>query len=246
MTNSLFMVIPELNAKIRRTEDGRCSIYDLIGAAGKGSPRSVWKRLTSVYPEVFEKIDSFKFPGRGQQETPVTDLKGWLYILGLLPGTMGRKYREEAAQLVTRYIRGDVVLASEVISLQNQLRLPVTSKHNSESKKLERDLEAELLYWLDQQGIIAEQQVASRGKRTDVWIPGECFLELKRGKVTGDDVCQATKYYTLYSRQIILVGETLSLRAGEGISAINKITRKNALAFVTWSGIKTYLKARLA
>lgn len=127
------------------------------------------------------------------------------------------------------------------------VRLPVTPKRkSSKPKKLERDLEAELLYWLDQRGVMAEQQVASRGKRTDVWIPGKCFLELKRGRVTGDDVCQAAKYFTLYSRQIILVGETMSPRAGEGISAINAVVKEDALAFVTWSGVRTYLEARLA
>lgn len=114
MTKPILTIVPELGAKIRRTEDGRCSVYDLIGAAGKGNPRDAWKSLIEEYPEVVGKTDNFKFPGRGQKETPVTDLEGWFYILGLLPGAMGKKYREEAAQLVTRYVQGDVTLAAEV------------------------------------------------------------------------------------------------------------------------------------
>ncbi|MFG6094349.1 hypothetical protein SPB21_03825 [Leptothoe sp. ISB3NOV94-8A] len=115
MTKPILTIVPELGAKIRRTEDGRCSVYDLIGAAGKGSPREVWKRLVATYPEVVAFCDDFKFPGRGQKKTPVVDLQGWLQILGLLPGAMGKKYREEAAQLVTRYIQGDATLALDVI-----------------------------------------------------------------------------------------------------------------------------------
>ena len=114
MTDSLFMIIPELAAKIRRTDDGRCSVYDLISATGKGNPRDVWKTLVSRHPEVVGKTDNLKFPGSGQRETPITDLRGWLYILALLPGAMGKKYREEAAQLVTRYMKGDQSLIDEI------------------------------------------------------------------------------------------------------------------------------------
>lgn len=115
MTKPILTVVPELGAKIRRTEDGRCSVYDLITAAGSKSARKVWQRLKEAHPEVVPKCHDFKFPGRGQQNTPVTDLQGWLYILALLPGAMGKKYREEAANLVTRYIQGDAELALEVI-----------------------------------------------------------------------------------------------------------------------------------
>jgi hypothetical protein len=68
-------IIPELdNAEIRRTPDGRASVYDLISVIGQQkSPREVWKRLSNNYPEVVTKCDSFRFSGRGQQNTPVTE-----------------------------------------------------------------------------------------------------------------------------------------------------------------------------
>jgi hypothetical protein len=120
--------------------------------------------------------------------------------------------------------------------------LPVSRKHKKR-KKLEVTLEAELLQWMDSEGIGAEQQVLAMGKRTDVWMPGICFLELKRGKVNGDDVCQAIKYYQLYSKPVVLIGETLMPRAGEGIAAINAIAGVDALCFITWSGARTYITA---
>jgi hypothetical protein len=110
-------IIPELdNAEIRRTPDGRASVYDLISVIGQQkSPREVWKRLSNNYPEVVTKCDSFRFSGRGQQNTPVTDRQGWAYIIGLLPNAIGKKYREETAKLVIRYLDADVTLAEDIV-----------------------------------------------------------------------------------------------------------------------------------
>lgn len=79
MSKKLLTVIPELdNAAIRRTPDGRCSVYDLISVAGgQKNPRQAWERLIERYPEVVPKCDNFKFPGRGQRQTPVTDREGF-------------------------------------------------------------------------------------------------------------------------------------------------------------------------
>lgn len=116
MVKKLMTVIPELdNAAIRRTGDGKCSVYDLISVVGgQKNPRQAWESLVKRYPEVVPKCDNFKFPGRGQKETPVTDREGWAYILGLLPGVMGQTYRESAASLVMQYLDGDVKLAAEI------------------------------------------------------------------------------------------------------------------------------------
>lgn len=118
---TILTIIPELNeATIRRTPNGQCSVYDLIAAVGnQKNSRHAWNRLTERYPEVVPKCDNFKFPGRGQRETPVTDREGWAYILGLLPGVMGKKYRESSASLVVRYLDGDIKLAAEVVDRNN-------------------------------------------------------------------------------------------------------------------------------
>lgn len=117
MLKKLTTVIPELNnAAIRRTPDGRCSVYDLIEVAGgHKNPRQAWSDLKSQFPEVVQKTDNFKFPGQGQKQTPVTNREGWAYILGLLPGVMGRTYREEAAKLVLRYLDADINIAAEIV-----------------------------------------------------------------------------------------------------------------------------------
>ena len=93
--------------EIRMTDDGRFSVYDIIEViGGKKNPRDAWKALCEQYLEVVGKTDSYKFPGKGQQPTPVTDEHGVLYIIGLLPGTVGRSYREDAAKMMIAKIKG--------------------------------------------------------------------------------------------------------------------------------------------
>jgi hypothetical protein len=101
---------------IRKTEDGKISVYDLISVVGdQKSPREVWNRLTEQFPEVVAKCDNLKFKGAGQRNTPVTDKEGALYIIGLLPGAIGKKYRAEAAKLVLQYLEDPEALAKSAI-----------------------------------------------------------------------------------------------------------------------------------
>lgn len=117
MSKKFDLMIQELdNARIRRTPDGRSSVFDLIRIVGEQkNPHEFWKRLSEEFPEVLTYCENFKFPGKGQREPPVTDLKGWGYILGLLPGAMGHRYRESAASLVTRYLNADISVAEDIV-----------------------------------------------------------------------------------------------------------------------------------
>lgn len=102
------------DGKVRKTEDGRYSVFDVIQFCGKKNPRATWDRLCETYEEVVAKADSFKFPGRGQQGTPVANRENILYLLGLLPGAIGRAYREEAARVFLEYLDADPKLAVRI------------------------------------------------------------------------------------------------------------------------------------
>ncbi|WP_104992766.1 hypothetical protein [Deinococcus sp. NW-56] len=103
---------------IRRTDDGRISVFDALQVVGAKNPRDMWKRLVDAFPEVVEICDNLRFPGAGQRLTPVTDEAGWRRIVSVLPGMLGRKYRAEANALVDRYLAGDATLAAELIDRQ--------------------------------------------------------------------------------------------------------------------------------
>ena len=102
-----------------REQDGRWSVYDMIKViGGQKNPHDAWKRLTVSYPEVLAKCEDWKFPGAGQRNTPVCDRQVALEIIGLLPGAVGKKYREEAAKLFLRYVDADITLADEIVQRQ--------------------------------------------------------------------------------------------------------------------------------
>jgi hypothetical protein len=104
-------------ATIRVTPTGQPSVFDMIRVlGGQKNPRDVWERLTESHPEVVGKCDNLKFPGRGQRETPVARTKEDAYvILGLLPGAVGRKYREDAARLFVAYLDNPAGLANSLV-----------------------------------------------------------------------------------------------------------------------------------
>lgn len=104
------------DGEIRMTSSGQASIFDIIRVlGGQKSPHKVWERLCESHAEVLTKCQNFRFPGQGQRETPVAKTKeDVFYILGLLPGTVGRKYREEAAKLFVSYLETPDKLAAEV------------------------------------------------------------------------------------------------------------------------------------
>lgn len=88
----------------RITEDGRFSIFDvLVGFEVCKSSRNapeVWKRIHTEHSEVITFCDNFKFPGRGQRETPVATEEGIYQVLMLCPGKKGAEFRAWAAKLV--------------------------------------------------------------------------------------------------------------------------------------------------
>jgi hypothetical protein len=109
---SILALLSFENDSIRTTEDSQMSVFDFIRVVGgQKSEREVWTRICKQYPEVVTFCDNFQFAGKGQRETPVAGKEGILCILGLLPGTVGKKYRQEAARLVLAFYNSPEELA---------------------------------------------------------------------------------------------------------------------------------------
>ena len=68
--------------------------------------------------DVREKITDLKFKGRGQRATPVTDVKGIVEVIMLLPGRHAARVRRQAAELLCRYLGGDLALVDEVCRIR--------------------------------------------------------------------------------------------------------------------------------
>jgi hypothetical protein len=114
--------------QIRKTTDSRISVLDVIGAATGSSPTvcsHTWNRLQEAFPEVGSVASNFKFPGQGQRETPVTDARGIVEIVMILPGRAAASVRKQAASVLVRYLGGDPSLVEEIADNRlAQARLP--------------------------------------------------------------------------------------------------------------------------
>ena len=105
--------------QIRTTSENppRVSVIDLaVLATGKDQNNSAkdFRRLLAEHPEVDSICDDFRFPGKGQRSTKVTDARGVVEIIMLLPGRHAALVRRQAAELLVRYLGGDLTLVAEI------------------------------------------------------------------------------------------------------------------------------------
>jgi hypothetical protein len=110
-------------ARIRKTDDvpPRISIIDLTEAVtGTLNPRRSWADLSKRFEDehLHFAYTLVKFPGRGQNDTPVTDARGVVTIINSLGGPRAVKFRQKFADTLVRYLGGDETLIGEIRSIR--------------------------------------------------------------------------------------------------------------------------------
>jgi hypothetical protein len=112
--------ITEAELRRIRKADGKVAVCDVIRAVtGQGATTcsKTWHRLTDSHPELLEMCKSCKFKsaGRGShKETVVTDARGIVQIMMLLPGQAAAAFRKNAAVVIVRYLGGDPCLVEQI------------------------------------------------------------------------------------------------------------------------------------
>ena len=95
-------------ANIRKTDSPpRISVVDVVAAITGMTGANAghyYERLRDSHPEVCTICTNYRFPGRGQRNTPVTDARGIVEIIMLLPGRHAARVRRQAAELLVRYL----------------------------------------------------------------------------------------------------------------------------------------------
>ena len=76
------------------------------------------RAVVRSHKAVDENIVLWQFPGERQRGTPVTDVRNIVELVMLLPGKRAATVRRQAAELLVRYLGGDIRLVDEV--LQNR------------------------------------------------------------------------------------------------------------------------------
>jgi hypothetical protein len=106
------------DTRLRKTNEKppRVAVFDVIAAilGESNNPRTTFQRLSKLYPEAVARCDTFKFPGQGQNFTPVTDARGFVMIVNILPGHRAAQFRSASADIVVRFLGGDMTLVEEI------------------------------------------------------------------------------------------------------------------------------------
>ena len=148
----------------------------------------------------------------------------------------------------TKSIRVDRIPISGITMLVSlaECQKQEKSKLKKESQALEREKEAHLYNWLRINGIDAERQVKTSSDHfMDIWIPGKMMIEVKRGNITANDVCQCIEYASEYKLPIILIGEKISGSASRGLKGFNALCPDHKIIHLSWDAVYHFLKGNL-
>ena len=161
---------------IRKTAEDppRVSVLDVISAVtglDSGNSTNYLNRLKEQFPEVTTNCSLFKFPGKGQRDTPITCARGVVAIVMLLPGRAAARVRKEAASTLVRYLGGDLSMVEELA--RNYLTQQELDEDDPmrifgqavESDTIKRKREEVTLAELDLQ--LAEQEGARKRRRIE-------------------------------------------------------------------------------
>jgi hypothetical protein len=129
------------DAKIRITPTGMISIYDVIAFFGYENARERLGAIKKQFPEVVRDTYSFKFSGQGQTSTPVAKLQTIIEMVNVMNGPKVAKYRRKFAQIIVRYMGGDLTLVDEILA--NHERVAQLPEDSPERKMLNAPTDVE-------------------------------------------------------------------------------------------------------
>jgi hypothetical protein len=173
-----------------------------------------------------------------------------LLLLGASKGMHTNAYSTLAELLdnqgidISRYTLSEIRAAGEEKLQERHYAWESLRKEQKKTLRshAENDFESSLVSFLSSKGIRFERQINHGKSRFDILIPGELIIEVKAGKVNGDDACQALDYLAFSQLDVLLVGSGLSNSATRAIEAANKISKDNKILFVTKSACFPYLR----
>ena len=110
--------------QVRKTEEdgtARVSVIDVVsaitGQGGRGAAVQ-FGRLVAQYPGVDGNCILYKFAGARQRNTLVCDVRSVVEIILLLPGAQAARLRRQVAELVVRYLGGDLTIIDDVCRIR--------------------------------------------------------------------------------------------------------------------------------
>lgn len=171
--------------------------------------------------------------------------EGGLYVTGLEKVITNVRHETNGVPIMYVFEDWDCLFSAIPQPVINLDLYPKIDKKQKKVKVKESFLEENLVKWLSDNGVECFRQTQVQKGRTDIWIPGACFLELKRGKITSKDFCQALRYNTSTDRKIVLVGSDVEKDVVATLESYNDLTGVQSISFVSWSSVNVYLRGLL-
>ena len=100
--------------EIRITPDKQISVFDFIKfVGGQANPKQTWKNVLNNHKdEIVQFLDYSQF-GK-TKKTPVVNVQGMVKLLFWLPGELAKQFRSKSAEVMIRYLGGDLTLIDEI------------------------------------------------------------------------------------------------------------------------------------
>lgn len=89
-------------------------VVQLVTGCGQGHATETLSGIKARFPDVHGRIVNFKFPGRGQRDTPVATVPVLVEIAWLCPGRNAQEFRRTGAKTLCRALGGDLSLVEEI------------------------------------------------------------------------------------------------------------------------------------
>jgi hypothetical protein len=159
------------------------SRYDAIALmldnGNEDQARIIWERLVEEYQGHLNNgtvvtpcyhCETFHFFGERQRPTPVTDIKGLIEMLLLVPGQRAMKFRSGVAEIFLRFIGGDLSLIEKIRTLNDmQQQLPPDNPATAFGEHIKRQREDDTLE-IQHKSRIRDLEYEERRKRMDADI----------------------------------------------------------------------------
>jgi hypothetical protein len=115
--------------RLRVTDEAppRISVIDVVMVITEQTGANAahyYERMKVSHPEVCLNCTNYRFPGRGQRNTVVSDVRGIVEIVLVLPGRHAARVRRQVAEILVRFLGGDPALVSDICrvrGLQDEL-----------------------------------------------------------------------------------------------------------------------------
>jgi hypothetical protein len=100
--------------EIRITSNKMISVFDFIKVVGgQRNPKQTWSNIQNSHKdEVVQFLDYAQF-GK-TKKTPVVNVQGMVKLLFWLPGELAKQFRSKSAEIMIRYLGGDITLIEEI------------------------------------------------------------------------------------------------------------------------------------